>query len=122
MSGITELPTPETPREFAIYLGMLQGTVGQISAQMQQVSSALTDVATKADIRELEQRIDAKVSAYVTRAEAQRMIAEATQDAVPSFARKAMGWITAIGGACGVLAAGWLFLREAVHVLDRVPK
>ena len=122
MNGITELPTPETPREFAIYLGMLQGTVGQISAQMQQVSSALTDVATKADIRELETRIEAKVSAYVTRAEAERMIAAATQDAVPTFARKVAGWVTMIGGACGVLAAGWLFVRDLVHLADRVPK
>lgn len=122
MSGITELPTPETPREFAIYLGMLQGTVGQISAQMQQVSSALTDVATKADIRELEQRIEAKVSAYVTRDEAERMIAEAARDAVPSFTRKLLGWVTAVGGACGVLAAGWLVLRDLVHMADKLPK
>lgn len=122
MNGITDLPTPETPRETAIYLGMLQGTVGQISAQMQQMLATLPEMATKTDIRELETRIDARVASFVTRTEAERMIADATRSAVPAFLRKALSWVAIIGGACGFVAAGWVFLNNVVHFVDKVPK
>ena len=111
MSELQDRRAAQTIGELDLHLSYVQRELGKLV-------DAVADMATKQDIRDLEQRM----SGFATKDELTALRQELQRESVSGTFDRGLQMITKIGAAVAVLAGGAAGVAALVHFLDRVPK
>lgn len=111
MSNNTQRPRAQTLGELDLHLGYIQD-------ELSKLVEALPSMATKQDIRALEQRM----TAFATKEELAATERRLQSEGVSSTFDRWISVITKVGSASAVIAAFFAAIAALVHFLDRVPK
>jgi hypothetical protein len=107
-----------TTRTRAQNVGELDVHIEYVQRDIEAISRALSNMATKDDIHALEQRM----AAFATKDEVAALEKSLRAGTVGSAFERVTGFITKAGAAFAVIAAGAAAVAALVHFLDRVPK
>lgn len=111
------MSTEIEPRS-ASTIGELDVHLQYMRRELEKLVGAVAQMATKQDIRELEQRM----SSFATKDELASLERRLGQDSLPNTFDRWLTAITKIGTAGGVIAGAAAAVAAFVHFLDKVPK